>query len=90
MKNNYLKRIDKIINEMITDYNSKKEPLTKIINYEYYQGELFGLYELIEDTETLKDFIICYEYRKEDRDRITEQINNELITPLYNKTRAAN
>lgn len=88
MKNNYLKRIDEILNEMQQEYKSKHEKTTKIINYEYYCGKLQALYELIEDTEELQDFIICYEYRKEDRDNMAQLFNDKLITPLYNIAKA--
>lgn len=90
MKNNYLKRIDEIINEMHQEYKSKHENMTKIINYEYYCGKLQALYELIQDTEELQDFIVCYEYRKEERDNMTQLFNDNFITPLYKITRANN
>ena len=89
MKNNYLHRIDTIIDEMQTELNSKHEPMTKVINYEYYAGKLHALFELIQDTETLADFVTCYEYRKADRDELTQAYNERYITPLYKVARAA-
>ena len=87
MKNNYLHRIDVIIDDIQKELDSKHEPMTKVINYEYNTGKLHALYELIEDTEEIADFIQCYEYRKEDRDRLTQEYNDRYITPIYNKLR---
>ncbi len=88
MKNNYLKRIDEITNEIQQEYKSKHETITKIINYEYYCGKLQALFELIQDTEKLQDFVACYEYRKEERDNMTQLFNDNLITPLYDIARS--
>ena len=88
MKNNYLHRIDEIINNIENEYTSKHEPFTKVLNNEYYCGQLQALFELIQETEETKDFVACYEYRKEDRDRLQKLFNDKYITPLYNKIRA--
>ena len=85
----YLNKVDKIIDCIIEEYESKHETMTKIINYEYYHGQLYALYELAQENETPLDFAIIYEYRKADRDAIAEKFNNEYITPVYKLVRAA-
>lgn len=89
MKNNYLHRIDAIIDEIKNEYTGNHNKITKVLNYEYNNGKLYALYELIQDTETLTDFVTCYEYRKADRDELDKLYNDNLIEPLYKVTRAA-
>ena len=86
---NYLNKIDALTDCIIDEYNSKHEPVTKMINYEYYCGKLHQLFELAQEETTTADFVFYYEYRKEDRDRIAKLINDSIITPIYKATRAA-
>ena len=83
----YKTKIDKLLNEMITEYDSKHELTTKVMNYEYYQGKLYTLYELIEELEDTKTLVILYDYRRPERDEITTKFEKEYIQKVYNIVR---
>ena len=87
INNNYLDKIDKLINDIIQEYDSPHETMTKIINYEYYTGQLHAIYNMIEEKEPIQEFIIYYEYRKNDRDNIDKKFNEKYITPVYSLVR---
>jgi hypothetical protein len=88
MKAIYLNKINNILDTMVEEYGNNHETTTKVLNYQYYCGQLHALYELIEETEGIQELVKYYEHRKEERNRITKLYNDDYITPLYNKTRA--
>ena len=90
MNNIYLNKINNILDTMVEEYGSNHEITTKVLNYQYYCGQLHALYELIEETEGTRELVKYYEHRKEERDRIAKFYNDDYITPLYKITRANN
>ena len=80
---NYRKMIDELLQEHETEYTSKHKKITKILNFEFLQGKLYGLYEQISKETTPEEFRNIYEYRHEERTAIERKYNFELINPLY-------
>ena len=81
----YKKIIDEILQELKTEFSSNHLPFTKILNYEFIEGKLYGLYEQISRETTPEDFRKIYEYRHEERTALEKKYNFELINPIYNK-----
>lgn len=82
---NYKKIIDEMLIELETEFTSKHTTFTKILNYEFIEGKLYGLYEQISRETTPEKFKQLYEYKSEKRHEIEKKYNFELINPIYNK-----
>lgn len=80
----YKTRIDVIINHIIDEYNGNNNIITKILNYEYYQGQLYMIYEDIKNRYGYEKLAEIYDYRREEKETYTEKFEKELIRPLYN------
>lgn len=85
----YTAMVDKIITDMQTEYESAHERTTKVMNYEYFCGRLFGVYSIAEATMPVDDYVALYEYRRADRDEISLKFNRDYINPLYATVRNA-
>lgn len=79
--------IDKLLSAIQEEKDSKHEIMTKIINYEYLSGQLYGVFDLAETSLDIKDFVELYDYRRTDRDELSLYFNQELINPVYNIVR---
>lgn len=85
---NYKKIIDSLIEELNKEYESKHEITTKMLNYEYFTGKIYGLFDVIEKTLGIDDFMEIILYRKKERDEISAKFNLEIINPIYSIVRA--
>ena len=81
--------IDSILDEMQKEYTSTHEHTTKAINFEYLLGKLFCVYDIVNETLGLDEFLEIYEYRRADRDEISHKFNMEYVNPLYASMRRA-
>ena len=83
----YKKQIDYFLIEMQHEKESNHEPLTKVLNFEYYNGKLYGLYTIAEKELTPEAFTELYEYNRATRENLYTFFNAEYINPLYNIAR---
>lgn len=81
----YKKIIDEILAELEAEFLSNHTTFTKILNFEFIEGKLYGLYEQISRKTTPENFRKLYEYKSEKRHEIEKKYNFELINPIYNK-----
>lgn len=80
---NYKKIIDSLIDNMREEYASDNREVTKVLNYEFLKGKLYGLYETVRELNGLDAFTELYGYRKSERTEINILFNREIINPLY-------
>ena len=83
----YKKIIDDLIDMMERETESAHELTTKALNHEYYEGQLYGVYKLAESALPLEEFVTLYDYRREDRDRVSVKANREIINRVYSVVR---
>ena len=80
---NYKKIIDSLIDKMREEYASDNREVTKVLNYEFLKGKLYGLYETVRELNGLDAFTELYSYREGERMEINILFNREIINPLY-------
>lgn len=82
---NYKKIIDSVMDELYREKNGSNKDLTKILNYEFLFGKLYGVYAIAEEVLPGPTFYDLYSYRQAEKDMFSIYFNTQYINPLYRR-----